>query len=340
MAPVDRSHFLSSPNLKPLEFVAVEVLECLFGLVAVAIVAVAIILRRAKGRSQGQGQSSSQSNIGAQKRRWLMVTAMFAVLVRFIALIIESRFEEELPVFGMENWSTAKKQWVRDLLALVPAIFSTTALSVVVLFWSQLHYTMAIVPIPLWDFFFVFANVICYLVAGVVAAGTWAMKGYDDLRQLLMLIISGADVMLALASLRYSVSVSSEMHSMKRSRLGPELEHRVQVLSMLCPAALICRPVIFLSWLVGFGDMRSSILDLVTIFFSELVPTVCVMCLLLPFNRVPRNGPGPDVSDSSDSEAPLLKDEPGTPPRIYATSIGPSSTNVTWKQLYPQEHLV
>jgi len=307
-----------------------EAAACLFGCTALFAGRAWLLM----GRPGVAG--ASPINTGLQMRRSLVAILLVANLVRCMALIAELCFEEHVHMPFMDRLDAGQQGWVRDLVALLPAIVFLSAFSVVVLFWAQLHYTTTIVPLPLLDCLFVCVNIACYLLVAAIAVCTFLLQAYSHLREYMICIIGFLNAIVALSFLHYGFTVVSELAETARKKLpGKRLTHRVMILSVVCPLSLLVRGVWYIAWGLALGRPSMSV-DFVLCLVGEWLPSVVTLVVLSPLQRGGARSPSESVDDSTDSEAPLLQDDSSTPQRALAGG----APGLTWKQLYPQPEKV
>lgn len=308
--------------------VAEGVSMSLFGLTALLAAQIAFRVRRSSF-------GAAPVNAGTRMRCYLALCLFAANVVRCLALAAQLALQEGL-LHGLvtEELTPGQLQWVWDLISLLPAVVFLSAFSVVVLFWAQLHYTTTIVPLPLLDCLFVCVNIAGYLLVAAIAVCTFVLKAYDHLRTYMTCIIGFLNAVVSLSLFYYGLMVVSELAEMTRKKLpGKRLTLRILVLSVACPITLLARGATYLAWGLSLAK-PSPMADLCLCLACEWLPSVVALVVVNPLQQ--RAGPGSptdSLDDSTDSEAhaPLLHDEPQTPPRSLAGAPGG-----TWKQLYPQ----
>lgn len=307
-----------------------EAAACLFGGTALLAGRALLVM----GRPSLSG--ASPVNTGMQMRRSLVAFLLVANLVRCLSLVAELCFQEDMNLPLLAYLDAAQQGWLRDLIALLPAVVFLSAFSVVVLFWAQLHYTTAIVPLPLLDCLFVCVNIACYLLVAAIAVCTFLLQAYSHLRTYMICIIGFLNATVAFFFLYYGLMVVSELAETARKKLpGKRLTPRVVVLSIVCPLSLLIRGAWYIAWGLSIGR-PSMPADLALCVIGEWLPSVVTLVMLSPLQRGGARSPNESVDDSTDSEAPLLQDDPSTPQRALAGG----APGLTWKQLYPQPEKV
>lgn len=301
------------------------VTACLFG--GTALLACRALLRM--GRPEPS--YASHVNTGMQMRRNLVLWLLVANLTRclsVVAVLVISGGGASLP----EAWGDKRRDWVRDLAGFLPAVVFLSALSVVVLFFAQLHYTTTMVPVPMLQCLLICMNISCYLIVASVAVCTFLLKAYEQLHTYMVCIIGFLDIVMALCFLYYGVMVLSELGETARKRLPEKrLSPRVLVLNVVCPMVLLLRGSWYIVWGLGFGH-PSWVADLGLCVVGEWLPSAVLLVVLGPPRSSAPRSPLVSVSDSTDSEAPLLQDE--IPQSNGKAEKG--SGGYTWKQLYPE----
>lgn len=270
-------------------------------------------------------------NTGVQMRRTLVIGLLVANAVRCISLAIELGLKDQVALPFLEGWPAEQLRWVRDLVALLPAVVFLSAFSVVVLFWAQLHYTTTIVPLPLLDCLFICVNIACYLLVAAVAVCTYLLHAYSHLRTYMICIIGFLNATVAVAFGYYGLMVVSELAETSRKKMpGKRLTLRVMVLSVACPLALLVRGGCYLTWGLTLGQ-PSALADFSLSLVGEWFPSAVALAVINPLQRGGAKSSTDPLEDSTDSEAPLLPEQPPTPRRNVEGAPG-----LTWKQLYPQ----
>lgn len=305
-----------------------EVAAALFG--CTALLACRALLRLGKP----EPSYASHVSMGIQTRRNLVLWLLVANLVRCLSMMLVLAMTQDagLPDGWLpEEWGDKQLDWLRDLVSLLPALVFLSTLSVVVLFWAQLHYTTTMVALPMLQCLIICVNIGCYLMVAAIAVCTFLLKAYEQLHTYMVCIIGVLDLVMAISFLHYGVVVVSELGETARKRLPEKrLMPRVVILTVACPMVLLIRGSCYLIWGTGLGTPAWPA-DLGLTLVGEWVPSMILLGVLGPLKPSAPRSPIVSVSDSTDSEAPLLQDDSNT--RNMNSGAG---SGYTWKQLYPE----
>lgn len=306
-------------------FLLEEVCFCFFALTS--LLAARTLARTSKPSFTG----ASAVNTGMQTRRSYVMGLLAANLVRCLSISLEFAVQTDAPMPFLNRLDREQLQWMRDLIAFLPGFVFISAFSVVVLFWARLHYTTMIVPLQLMDYLFVCINIVCYLLVAAIAVCTFLLKAYSHLETYMISIIGFLNVVVAISFFYYGLMVVSELAEISRKKLpGRRLTSAVMALSVACPIAFLVRGVCYLAWGFSAGH-PSQFADLAICLASEWFPSVVALTILNRLQPCGRKSLEDPLDDSTDSEAPLLRDDSPTVPASPAGAPG-----FTWKQLYPQ----
>lgn len=296
---------------------------CLFG---------ATVLASGRVLVRASPACASPASTGSRMRRNFVLGFAAASLTRCVALAMDLALRERALPFITDHLSKSQVLWVGDLLGLLPSAVFLSAFSIVILFWAQLYYTTAIVPMPLLDCTFVCINISVYLVLGAVALCTFLLQAYEQFWLYTTCVIGALDVVVAGALLYYGLLVVSELsEASKHSLPGRRLGFRVGLLSVFCSVMLLARGASYIAWDVLQRRPPAS-LDVALSLVGEWLPMVVALITLNPMQRGGSKIALDTLDDSSESEAPLLQDEQPEP--LQKGLCGAPSSS--WKQLYPQ----
>lgn len=277
---------------------------------------------------------ASHVNTGMQMRRTLVLSLFVANLVRCLSVVaVLSMTNDNSQDWLPGGWDDKRRDWLRDIVALFPTLVFLSALSVVVMFWAQLHYTTTMVPLPMLQCVLICLNVGCYILVATVAVCTYLLKAYEQLSTYMICIVGFLDLVVAISFLYYGIMVMSELGEAAKKRLPEKkLTTRVKILTLVCPLVISIRGCCFLAW--GLGLCKPTwLVDLVLCIAGEWVPSVVLLLVLGPVKPSQPRSPLVAVSDSTDSDVPLLQDEAQNSRSGLLASGG---SGYTWKQLYPE----
>merc|ERR1719174_731213 len=152
-----------------------------------------------------------------------------------------------------------QQKWLMDLVMMSPTVIFLSALSVVVLFFSQVYYTTMMTPMPMLEYVFLGINVSCYVLIAVVAGCSYVLLEYNIFREFMIIFIGFSSLFVAFSLFYYGMVVWSTLSEKTRKRPASQrLTKRVFALSTVCPGALLAQGSVYLVWTVMAGTHVNS----------------------------------------------------------------------------------